>query len=109
MPFRDIDMSVRRLSFVLLMLLSLDFGNPFVGGAFTFEGSEEGIHRRHESAAPDRLPGDVLDRPAVESRRLVSRALEADHRPRREPLRWAFVLPRSNAESDVPSAPSDDH
>ena len=103
------DMAVRRLSLVLFMLLSLDFGNPFVGGAFTFEGSEEGIHRRQESAAPDCLPGDVLGRPAIESRHLVSRALEAEQRPRRQPLRWAFALPRSNAESDASPAPSDDH
>ena len=102
-------MSARRLSFLLLLLLSLDFGTPFLGGAFTFEASAEGVHRRRESAPPAIQAGDLIDRPVGESVRLVSRSLEAGHHARREPPRWGLTLPRSRARADVPPATSEDH
>jgi len=100
-------MNGRRLALVTLVLITLDFGNPFVGGAFTFESSAEGLRapRPHEGGLvhaarlpdPPRTDGDRAVRPAV--------------KPRREtpgPEHSAVALPRCLAQSD-PLAPSEDH
>jgi hypothetical protein len=100
-------MNGRRLALVTLVLISLDFGTPFVGGAFTFESSAEGLRaaRHHEAVLvqaarvpdPPRISGDRAVRPVM--------------KPRREapgPEHSALALPRCLAQSD-PVAPSEDH
>jgi hypothetical protein len=100
-------MNGRRLALVSLVLISLDFGNPFVGGAFTFESSAEGLHAsRHQeeipvqaARVPDplRVSGDRAVRPVFTLRR------EAPG-----PEHSAVTLPRCLAQSD-PVPLSEDH
>ena len=44
-------MPAPRFALFVLFLVCLDFGNPFVGGAFTFESSADGIQPRREPVA----------------------------------------------------------
>ena len=48
---------LERLSVLLTLVVSLDFGSPFVGGAFRFEADEslEGLTSAARSARPSRL------------------------------------------------------
>jgi hypothetical protein len=100
-------MNGRRLALVSLVLISLDFGNPFVGGAFTFGSSTEALHvARHQdrilvqaARVPDapRISGDGAVRPMRTPR------CEAPG-----PEHSAVTLPRCLAQSD-PVPISEDH
>ena len=99
---------VRRLATLVLLLVSLDFGNPFVGGAFTFESSADGIQGRRESVdrqipsaqAPLPVRLDTSTSPAWVS--------ESRSRTRHAPVRLIVISGSVHARSDLP-APSEEH
>ena len=100
-------MNGRRLALVTLVMISLDLGNPFIGGAFTFESSAEGLHvARHQDGVLVQA-ARVPDPPPVTGARAVRLVMT----PRREtpgPAHSTATLPRCLAQSD-PVPPSEDH
>jgi hypothetical protein len=104
-------MAARRPTYViLLLLLSLDFATPYLGGAFTFEGSGEGLcHRRESAVAPLAAPLSI-PKPAA-GLLSVATTPTVDFRPRasHEPIGCVLALPRAQARIDPRHAPSDDH
>lgn len=104
-------MRVRRLAFWLFLFVAVDFGTPFVGGAFTFEAdkSAEGL-RFHRDRAEARSQPALMPQPASVASEPVSRRASAQiERSRTASLRWVTALPRARVLPDPPSAPSDDH
>lgn len=102
-------MIVRRLAFLVLLLISLDFASPFVGGAFTFESSAEGLrdHRQGEGAPvrPARAPAP----PRLDDARLLRPAPESTRPTRSGSQHSVLALPRAQVRVDASTAPSEDH
>ena len=99
-------MSARRLALVVILYLGLDLTNPFVGAAFSFEDSAEGLATRHvrlqRQDGPALLPEPPTSPSALMARRLSARAPRA-RAERRVDLR------RGHAAADPPPLSSEDH
>ena len=101
-------MPARRLATVVLLLVSLDFGNPFVGGAFTFESSADGLQCRRESG--DRqIPSAQAPQPVrLETSASPAWVSESRSRTRHAPARLTVTSGSVRARSDLPAA-SEEH
>jgi hypothetical protein len=102
-------MRVRRLALWLLLFVAVDFGTPFIGGAFTFdaETSAEGLGFHRDRAMARSQPA-LLPVP-VGLELVLRRATEQTERTSTSALRWVTALPRARILPEPPSAPSDDH
>jgi hypothetical protein len=104
-------MRVRRLALWLLLFVAVDFGTPFIGGAFTFDAemSAEGLGFHRDRAMARSQPA-LMPLPVPVGSELVSRhATGQTERTNASALRWVTALPRARILPEPPSAPSDDH
>ena len=104
-------MRARRVAFWLFVFVSVDFGTPFVGGAFTFDAgsSAEGVRVRYESGeAQGRIPC-LPPSGRVEPDRKVGRTSGRTGPSPRLTECWMVDRPRAHALSEAPPARSEDH
>jgi hypothetical protein len=104
-------MRVRRVAFWLFLFVTVDFGTPFLGGAFTFEAdtSAEGL-RLHRDRAEVRSQPALTARPVpIAPERISGLTPEQSERAAASPSRWVAALPRARVLPEAPSAPSDAH
>jgi len=105
------EMRVRRLAFWLVLFVGVDFGTPFIGGAFMFdaETSAEGLHFHRDRAMARSRPA-LMPLPVPVGELVSRRATEQTERTSASPLRWVTALPRARVVlPEPPSASSDDH
>ena len=98
-----------RLALLLVVCVSLDFGSPFITGAFRFNADDSldglsstagRIQPRRFAAAPPPVPmRDQSVRPLVPGRRAVGRGPEP----------WLVKLPQSHAPESRPPSSTEDH
>jgi hypothetical protein len=103
-------MTMRRIALAVLLYVSADFGNPFVGAAFTFDpnASIEVLQHQRERASgrdilasmPRVLPAQALRLPLAMISRTTRHRLLADR---------GLDLPRARTSSEDPPALSEDH
>ena len=102
---------MRRLAFWLFLFVTVDFGTPFLGGAFTFEAetSAEGL-RLYRDRSEARTQPALMPQPVPPASARISRLIpEQNERSAAPSSRWVTTLPRARVLPDPPSAPSDDH
>jgi|SRR4026207_77719 hypothetical protein len=104
-------MRAHRFAFWLFVFVSVDFGTPFVGGAFTFDASSsaEGVRVRYESGE---ARGGVPCLPPsgrIEPNRKVGMAPSRIGQSPRSTECWMVDRPRALALSEAPPARSEDH
>jgi hypothetical protein len=103
-------MKMRRVAFGVLLFVSADFGNPFMGAAFTFDpNSSIEVHHQRERVSGDHV-SVVLPRVLLPVL-ATSRSLAPARRPERH---WHAAggvpaLPRGHTSSDDPPVLSEDH
>lgn len=102
-------MRVRRLVLLIAFYISLDFGSPFIAGAFTFNADEsvEGVHahRQQVQVKAVSVPLPLPDRAEIER---VARLAPIRHEVR--PLqKWFVDLRRSHAPTAATPLVSEDH
>ena len=105
------DMAARRIALMVFLLVCLDFGDPFVGGAFTFESSADGIQHRRESTVSHAPSGQTreLALPQQEPAPTVSTTAR-EARTRLEPASRVVVpVAHGHARSDLTPPASDEH
>jgi hypothetical protein len=101
-------MKMRRVALGVLLYVSADFGNPFVGAAFTFDPSSSiEVHHQRERVSghvpvvlPRGLPVLATSRSLAPTRRIERHRHAAEGGP---------ALPRARTSSDDPPALSEDH
>ena len=103
-------MKIRRLALGILLYVSADFGNPFVGAAFTFDvnTSLEMLQHQRERALERGIPVAL---PRVVSAQVIRAPFAAISRSDRQRLRAVRGphLPRAQTFTDDPPAVSEDH
>ena len=104
-------MRLRRLAFWLFLLVSVDFGTPFLGGAFTFEAetSAEGLRLHRDRSEARSQPAQMPQPIPLASARIAHFIPDQNERSAAPASRWVTTLPRARVLPDPPSAPSDDH
>lgn len=104
-------MRMRRIAFGLFLFVAVDFGTPFIGGAFTFdaETSVEVLRLHRDRAMTGDLPLLMPLPVPTEPERVVRPAPEQIERSSAAELRWVTALPRALVLADPPSAFSEDH
>ena len=104
-------MTLRRFAFWLLLFLAVDFGTPFLGGAFTFEAetSAEGVRLLRDRVEARGQPALIPQPVPIAAARVSLPAREQNERSRASTLQWVTALPRARVLPEGPSAPSDDH
>ena len=102
-------MKMRRLALGILLYVSADFGNPFVGAAFTFDVNTSLEMLQQRERASER--GILVARPRVASAQGVRLSFagisQADRH--RLPAFRGPDLPRAQTFTDDPPALSEDH
>jgi hypothetical protein len=103
-------MKMRRLALGVLLYVSADFGNPFVGAAFTFDANtslEMHQHQRERASERDLLVALPSTVPAQAIRLRLAAISRTDRH--RTPAYRGPALPRAQTLSDDPPALSEDH
>lgn len=103
-------MKMRRLALGILLYVSADFGNPFVGAAFTFDAntSLEMLQHQRERASER---GTLVALPRVAPAQAIRLSFAAISRSdwRRLPTFRGPDLPRAQTLTGDPPALSEDH
>ena len=104
-------MKAHRLAFWLFVFFSVDFGTPFVGGAFTFDAgsSAEGVRVRVERGeAHGRMPS-LPPSGRIEPDRKIGMTPSRAGRSPRPTEDWMVDRPRTHGRSEAPPVRSEDH
>ena len=100
----------KRLTLLLTLCISLDFGSPFVAGAFRFDADEslEGLSPQVGPIRPDRFVTPAPVPPARDVSRM--RSLVPARGPEgRGHEGWVVELRRSHAPASRPPSSTEDH